>query len=266
MKNVLLLIHDDDGQEARLQAALDLTRLLNGHLTCVDVAELPVPVAGDYMSFEGQAMVMEIEREREARNRVKIESRLAHEGVSWTWIETLNTIGEAIEENAALADLIVLNRKLERASGPNMLDITSRVLVHTRKPVVAMPEQARSFASNRALIAWDGRASCLQSLQACVPLLALATEVKLYMVRDGSRQVDPGEGAEYLSRHGIHPVVQIDEDPVVPIDMLINDECERWGADYVVMGAYGRGRLAELFGGVTKYMLGKSQLPLVLTH
>ena len=26
MKNVLLLVHDDQGQEARLQAALDLTR------------------------------------------------------------------------------------------------------------------------------------------------------------------------------------------------------------------------------------------------
>ena len=45
MKNVLLLIHDDAGQEARLQAALDVTRALEGHLTCLDVAIVP-PVMG----------------------------------------------------------------------------------------------------------------------------------------------------------------------------------------------------------------------------
>lgn len=46
MKTLLLLVHDDAGQEARLQAALDLTRALDGHLTCVDIAPIPV-FAGD---------------------------------------------------------------------------------------------------------------------------------------------------------------------------------------------------------------------------
>lgn len=41
MKNILLLVHDDDGQEVRLQAALDLVRALDGHLTCVDVTPRP---------------------------------------------------------------------------------------------------------------------------------------------------------------------------------------------------------------------------------
>ena len=41
MKNILLLVHDDPGQEARVQAALDLTRALDGHLTCLDVAAMP---------------------------------------------------------------------------------------------------------------------------------------------------------------------------------------------------------------------------------
>jgi nucleotide-binding universal stress UspA family protein len=42
MKNFLLLIHDDAGQEARLQAELDITRALGGHLKCVDVPPLTV--------------------------------------------------------------------------------------------------------------------------------------------------------------------------------------------------------------------------------
>jgi hypothetical protein len=35
MKNVLLLVHDDLGQEARLQAALDIVRAIGGHLHCL---------------------------------------------------------------------------------------------------------------------------------------------------------------------------------------------------------------------------------------
>lgn len=46
MKNILLLIHDDDGQEARLQAALDVTRSVGGHLTCLAIVVAP-PVGGD---------------------------------------------------------------------------------------------------------------------------------------------------------------------------------------------------------------------------
>jgi len=266
MKNVLVLVHDDDGQEARFQGALDLTRALNGHLTCVDVAVLPIALTGDYQSIEGQAMILEVEREREAKNKLELQRRLGHEDVSWTWIDAIDNLGDAILETAALADLIVLNRKLDSARYPNMAEITGRVAVHTRKPVVAMPEQARRFDLGRALIAWDGHSSCLETLRACVPLLALADEVKLYMVRDGSEQLAPSEAAEYLSRHGIHPIVQIDDDPVTPIDMLIAEEGERWEASYVVMGAYGRGRLMGLFSGVTKYMLAECQLPLVLAH
>lgn len=45
MKTVLLLGHNDAGQEARLQAALDLTRALSGHLICVDI-----PIASSWQT------------------------------------------------------------------------------------------------------------------------------------------------------------------------------------------------------------------------
>ena len=86
------------------------------------------------------------------------------------------------------------------------------------------------------------------------------------MARDGAEKTEPSEAAEYLSRHGIHASVRIVDDGLHAPDQLIADECARWHADYVVMGAYGHGRLMETFGGVTKRMLAKSKLPLVLCH
>lgn len=81
MKNILLLVHDDVGEEARFQAALDLTRALDGHLTCVDVVPLPVMV-GDFYSGASEAMLLADNGQRETVHRERIEARLAHEDVS----------------------------------------------------------------------------------------------------------------------------------------------------------------------------------------
>ena len=265
MKTILLLVHDDKGQEARFQAALDLTRALKGHLTCIDVAVLPM-LLGDVYSGVGEAMLLEQERERESKNRKTLEARLAHEDVSWNWIDVTGDIADAVLEAAALAGLIVLNRKLDASDYPDMRDVASRILMHARKPIVAVPDALNNFALGRALIAWNGQSSSTETMRACVPLLALASEVEIFMVRNGAEQTEPAEAAEYLSRHGIHANVLVIEDSLHTADRLIVEECNRWRADYVVMGAYSHGRLMETFGGVTKRMLTNSTLPLVLGH
>lgn len=266
MKNVLLLVHDDEGQEARLQVALDLTRALDGHLTCLDVAVLPIALAGDYYGGPGPGIVIDAERQQEARNKAAVEKRLASEGVAWNWLDVTDTISGAVLEAATLADLIVLNRRLDDHHQPNMREIVSSVVMQARRPVVAVPESTKRMALGRALIAWDGQSSCAATVRACVPLLALAEQVEIFMVRDGAERTEPDEAAEYLSRHGIHADVRIIEDGLTPADKLIREECDRWNADYVLMGAYGRGRLMEAFGGVTKRMLATSEMPLVLGH
>lgn len=265
MKNILLLVHDDEGQEARLQAALDLTRALDGHLTCIDVAAIPM-IVGDYYGGAGEAMLMAEEREREGGNKATLEARLAREDVAWDWIDATGVIADKVLEAATLADLIILNRKLDGFPLPDMHNIASRVLMHARKPIVAVPDTLRRFDLRRALVAWDGSKSAAAAMRASVPLLALANDVEIFMVRDGAEQVEPDEAAEYLSRHNIHASVRIVEDGLHPADRLIAEECARWHADFVVMGAYGHGRLMEAFGGVTKRMLSKSKLPLVLAH
>jgi hypothetical protein len=265
MKNVLLLVHDDPGQEARFQVALDLVRALNGHLSCIDVSVPPVPVIGVYEP-ESEGMLLQIEREREADNRAKLEARLQTEDVQWTWIDTTDAIADAVLDAAALADIIVLNRRLDSTPHPDTRDIASQVVMHARKPVVAVPETVRRFGLGRALIAWDGRQACAATMRACVPLLRLAGEVEIFAVRDGSKGVSPTEAAEYLSRHGIHATVRVAEDDRTLPDRLIAVETQHWLADYIVMGAYNHGRLAELFGGVTRRLLADGTVPLLMGH
>lgn len=265
MKNVLLLVHDDEGQEARLQAALDLTRLISGHLTCIDVS-IPQIIAGDVYGGPSDTTLLDIEREREADNKARLQARLAREDIPWDWADTTNTLADGVLEAAALADIIVLNRQLEGKHYPDMAGVAGRVVMHSRKPVLAVPETLTRLQFARAVVAWDGHPSSAAAMRACVPLLTFAEEVEIFMVRDGSEQSDPTQAAEYLSRHGIHADVVSIDNHVARADELILEECARRNADYVVMGAYSRGRLLETFGGVTKRMLANSTLPLIMGH
>lgn len=264
MKTVLLLVHDDTGQESRLQAALDLTRALDGHLSCLDVA-IPATVNGDYYGIAAVAL-LDDERTREAANKTELAARLAREDIRWDWTDATGTLADAVVDAAALADLIVLSRTLSDDRDPDMRDVASRVLMHAHIPIVAVPETLKRFAFDRALVAWDGQASAAAALRACVPLLALASAVEIFMAHDGGERIEAADAAEYLSRHGIHASVRTIDDGLTPPDRLIEAECARFNADYIVMGGYTHGRLLETFGGVTKRMLGGCAVPLVLSH
>lgn len=265
MKNILVLLHNDEGQEARLQAALDLTRALGGHLRCVDVTPFPA-IAGDLYPGFGETAFLIDERDSEARNKSSITARLAEEDVSWDWIDISGEIASCLLKEAALADIVVLNRQLDSYPLPDMRTIAGQVLMHARVPVLAVPQNFKRLDLGRALLAWDGHPSCIATMRACTPLLALADEVEVLTIRDGSIQAEPSDAARYLSRHDIQASIRVLNDRIHPVDAIIEDECSRWEADYIIMGAYGRGRLMEAFGGVTKRLLTRGKLPLILGH
>lgn len=264
MKNILLLIHDDPGQEARLQAALDITRAVEGHLTCIDVTPYPV-IAGDGFGFAETVVVLD-ERDSEAKNKALISDRLSREDVSWNWIDAMDEIANAVLDAADLADLIILNRALDDYPLPDMRDIASRIVARASAPVLAVPETLERFELERALVAWDGRASAAAALRAAVPLLAFAKEVEIFMARGPDTHTAPEEAAMYLSRHGIKASIRTTDIGKFHADFLISDESKLFRADYIVMGAYGRGRLRETFGGTTKNLLSNSKCPLLMSH
>ena len=267
MKNVLLLIHDDPGQEARLQAALDLTRALGGHLSCLDVSILPM-VVEDYVPVDGAALILADERERESKNRARTTARLEPEDVPWDWTDVTGDLDQALRDAAGLADIIVINRRLDGSDYPDMRALAGDLLVKGDTPVLAVPEDARCFdAAGHALIAWDGSDEAQNALQAATPLLALAGEVTILEIDDGSLHIPATEAARYLSRHGIEPRIRRAVTTIASADEVLLADIRLLGAAYVVMGGYGHSRLTEaLFGGVTRRMLAESPVPLLLAR
>ena len=264
MKNVLLLVHDDAGQDARFKAALDLTRALSGHLECLDVTMLPVIDDGI-----GEMLLLQSERAREYANKARLEQLL--EGATdldWGWEDATGPLADCVRRAAALADLIVLNRKLDSFPYPDMREIATEVVLKAGKPVVAVPDGASGFpVSGRALVAWDGSARAAAALQAAVPLLQLAGSVVILEIDDGSVITKAEEAAAYLATYGIKARVVRDFALTKSTSevLLVGISVQR--ADYVVMGAFSRTRGSEaIFGGCSRAMLTKSPVPVFMAH
>ena len=145
MKNILLLIHDDRGQNARVQAALDLGRALDGHLTCVSVTEPVVALAGDFYGASAQAVLVADASAAATENRERVEACLEGEDVPWTMTDMTGSITEALVINAALADLVVLNTGSSDRPASEVCTLAGAVLFDARKPVVAVPAGSRRF-------------------------------------------------------------------------------------------------------------------------
>lgn len=266
MKTVLLLVHDDAGQEARLQAALDLTRALNGRLTCVDVT--PVAMFAGDVDGAAQAMILAEERKVEAANRIALNARMGREEVSWDWIDTTGDVTRCLMREAGLADLIVVNCKRETLLSIEPRGVVAQVVTQARCPVIAVPDHIRGLdVSGPVLVAWDGSPPNMAALRASVPLLKMAESVCLFAVEDGGRGAPAEAAAAYLSRHGIHAEIERVRAEGVKPDVLILTACAARGVSYCVMGAFGHGRLTEeLFGGVTRRMLDAAEAPLLLAR
>lgn len=265
MKNILLLVHDDGGQQSRLQVALDLARALSGHIQCLEAIHRPVVVDG----FGGAlAVLVEDEREREAAHRSRMEPRLASEDVSWSWCEEAGYLPECVADAARTADVIVLNHRLDDFGPLDMRHVITETLMDSRALVVAIQDSDQGFdASGKVLIAWDGSDRAMSVVKRAAPLLALASEVKLFQVGElDDGDIPVNDAAAYLSRHGIKAEVEI-APAADSIAVAIRLEAEQFGATYLLMGAYKHRPAREaLFGGVTRAMLGACSLPLVLGH
>ncbi|WP_324827926.1 universal stress protein [Qipengyuania zhejiangensis] len=266
MKNILVFLHNDREQEARLQVAIDLTRQLSGHLICLDIV-IPPEWGDESITRWGLSTLLQLAREGEASNKSAIEKRMASEGVSWEMLGVTGDPGDEIPRAIGFADLVILTSQAPSHDLDHALRIAGEVIVKAKRPVLVVPPKCRGFdPCGKVLVAWDGEAEANEAMRAAVPLLEKAYGVTVLQFNGPGGPLELDDAVGYLRRYGINsgPLSRETDDRIAD---AILERAQEEGARYVVMGAYGSGRIPEaIFGGVTKRLLRESNVPLLVFH
>lgn len=268
MKSILLHIYDDTGLESRLQAAFDLARAFDGHITCLHSTPFEDylqndPLAAAYLPVDVSEKMKALREALQAR----VEERLRAEGVSWDWVHRDELPASSLARFSILSDIVVVSQADRAVFRDEPRPLAAAVATRGRAPVLAVHETLHRLKIGAPiLVAWNGSPEAAAAMRAAVPLLRLASDVQLLEVEEKLAAYPRDMAAHYLARNGIEPeIVQCRPEGSVA-DTIERAACAL-GAGMVVMGAYGRSRLREfLLGGVTRQMLAQCTLPLLLAH
>lgn len=269
MRSILLHVYDDTAFESRLAVALDLARCMDGHLTCLHATPFE-----DYLATDPwvAARLPEEFSDKMKRLRValqeKVESRLRSEGASWDWLHRDEQMATALIRYSILSDLVVVSLAGPAVERHEPRPLAAAVASAGRAPVLAVPEDVGSIRlDSPALVAWNGSPESAAAMRAAVPLLRRASGVHLLEIEEKIAHYPHDLAARYLSRHDI-AVEIVQRRPLQGhISETLKAAVVEFGAEYVVMGAYGHSRLREsLLGGVTRDLTAASKVPLLLAH
>ena len=136
------------------------------------------------------------------------------------------------------------------------------------RPVLVVPSGVDYLDGQRVVIAWKDTREACRALFDAMPLLKRAKYVTVVALQDQDEPTGTQDVARYLRVHDVQATVaeQRTGGIVTATEGLLELTSEH-GADLIVMGAYGHGRLREwVFGGVTRNLVARSPVCCLMSH
>lgn len=208
--------------------------------------------------------------EIELKHRALFEEIVRNQGLRSEW-RSLSCFCDDADEHAHYADLAVIAREApaDQMAGPEGL-VESLVLTSGR-PVIIFPLQGAVTHIRRIAVGWDAGREAIRAVADALPLLVRAEAVELLVVdpqRHRGHGEEPGADiARHLARHGVTVEVLRLSSGGEDVGRVLLSRAADFGADLLVMGAYGHSHLSEwMFGGVTRTVLGEASLPVLMSR
>lgn len=259
MRSILCPVDTSATLDDRVETALALARATKAHVTfqiATPFAELALwePFGGAALSAEAINQV----RQADEALASALDARLAPQDVPFDVVVVDEGRIEGVAVASRFSDVVVTSLE-----DPALEEIALGV----RMPVLGVPRGAPLLAFDKpVVIAWDGGHEGAAAMRASLPLLQLASAVHLLTVREKTDEYPAAEAASYLSRHDIHAETHERERHGSVADTIAHfaRECD---AGLIVMGLFGKSRLRELLlGGVSRALLDRSVIPLLMVH
>ena len=181
------------------------------------------------------------------------------------WRSNLDFPQAFLVAQAAAADLVVVGRATD--SGPALFTVDpADAVMHLGRPVLVVPPGVDHLDAKRVVVGWKNTREARRAVLDALPFLKRASEVLVVSVDDGAGS----EGQDTLRLLQAHDVsaIRVRCDALgVSVGQALVEAAAEHGADLIVTGAYGHGRLREwAFGGVTRDLLSYAPLCCLMSH
>ena len=207
----------------------------------------------------------------EAEHRVLFERIVRRHGIQSEW-RSVPYMSTEVAVHAYYADLVVVARPepADETAGPPGL--AQSLILSSGRPIIIFPEDSTVSRVRRILVAWNARREAIRAVADALPLLATSEAVELLVVEDqhhsAGQEQEPGHDiARHLARRGAQVEVRRLTSGGDAVGHLLLSRAASFGADLLVMGAYGHSHLSEwVFGSVTRTVLREASLPVLMSR
>ena len=245
MKTMTILIDGSENDRSSLATAATFCRAVDGRLRVVHPRPRDIIVA----SPEAAALVVD-DRDIEARRAA---ARAAYDEVCGAlsfaeWLETNDTVTEAIIGCGPLSDVTILER-VSNDSGPEVLALNT-ALFDTPGPVLVTPPSSPSEIGRSIAVVWSPTVQSARAVRSALPIMATAASITV-ITNDADKGADPDALAGYLELHGVETGFRTFDGGGLTArgrGRAILAAAATVQADLLVMGAYGENRLSALIG------------------
>ena len=167
---------------------------------------------------------------------------------------------------AAAADLVVVGRRAELGTALFSVD-PGDLVMRLGRPVLVVPPHLNTLDAKRVVIGWRNTREARRAVRDALPFLKRASEVVVASIDDGGEAADGQDILRLIRAHEVHATaIERQAVGVSTCEALVDVAAEQ-GANLIVTGAYGHGRLREwVFGGVTRDLLDEASVCCLMSH
>ncbi|WP_116519824.1 universal stress protein [Achromobacter insuavis] len=274
-----IAVHLDNGVDCRrrIDIALKMAKAHDAHLTGIFASYMLPGYFYDEGGLWARSMdiIKEINTKGRAATQEAFSQAAAQAGVPISWRQGDDTPADCLVRHARYSDIVIVSQEngydIEAATGN---DFVPQALLAAGRPVIVLPTVG-SFETigRRVLYCWNRSREAARALADAAPMLRSALALRALTLQDANaedpeRQAAYEDLAAYCASHGFPPLEAETRDArEAGIGDAILDAAADFGADLIVMGAYGHSRARQwILGGATRSLLTAMTAPVLFSH
>ena len=186
---------------------------------------------------------------------------------------SLPSFSSDVGVHAYYADVVVIAQPRPEDRTDRPPGLAESLILTSGRPIIMFPSVSTVSRIRRILVGWNARRESIRAVADAMPALIKAEAVEVLAIDHertaGHGQEPAAEVARHLARRGVKVETRhlSSAKEKEEVGRLLLSQAAIFGADLLVMGAYGHSQLRDwMFGRVTRTVLREAGLPVLMSR